>query len=514
MGSGNDGPQGPDLAAGIASAELKDGAMIEGHVGEAAVLVARIDGTAYAIGAKCTHYGGPLVQGLLSGSTVRCPWHHACFDLRTGEALLAPALNDTASYTVEEREGRLCVGGSRQATTLADAAKARGRQPSVTPESVVIVGAGAAGCAAAEGLRREGYERKVVLLDAEEVAPYDRPNLSKDYLAGNAPEEWIPLHPSSFYEENDILRVRRNAVGVNVRDGTVALDNGTDVPYGALILAPGAEPVQLDLSESRGARVHYLRSLADSRAIIASAKSAERAVVIGASFIGLEVAASLRTRGLEVHVVAPESVPLEKQLGTELGAFVLRLHEEHGVVFHPGRTARHADGNDVTLDDGTRIAADMVVVGVGVRPRVALAQSAGLAVDNGILVDAQLATEVAGVFAAGDVARFPDPRNGERIRIEHWVVAQRMGRVAAANVLGAARPFTAAPFFWSQHYDLSIRYVGQAKRWDGVEVAGDPAERDCAVRYLRNGNAVALATIGRDAESLSAEVAWEEEVRG
>jgi NADPH-dependent 2,4-dienoyl-CoA reductase/sulfur reductase-like enzyme len=379
---------------------------------------------------------------------------------------------------------------------------------------VVILGGGAAGAVAAETLRREGYAGAITIVDAGPSAPYDRPNLSKDYLAGSAPEEWIPLHPDSWYAEQRIeLVLGRRATAIDVPGRQLALDDGTTRPYGALLIATGADPVTLTY-ENAGQRVHYLRSLADSRALIAAAERARRAVVLGASFIGLEVAASLRARGVEVTVVGPEARPLERVLGPELGDHVRALHEQHGVAFRLGQTATAIGEGDVTLQSGERLPADLVVAGVGVRPNTQLAEEAGLATERGILVDEYLRTSAPGIYAAGDVARWPDPHSGERIRVEHWVVAQRQGQTAARNILGRAERFEAVPFFWSQHYDVAIAYVGHAAGWDRAELTGDIAGNDCEVAYRSQDHVLAVATIFRDQASLRAEVAMEARVHG
>jgi NADPH-dependent 2,4-dienoyl-CoA reductase/sulfur reductase-like enzyme/nitrite reductase/ring-hydroxylating ferredoxin subunit len=498
---------GPDLALGISTDELRDGAMLVGHVGGEAVLLARRGDRFFAIGATCSHYSGPLAEGVLVDDTVRCPWHHACFSLSTGEALRAPALGPVACWSVELRDGKVFVGDKR---TQPAPSSRRHAAPGSAPARIVVVGGGAAGFAAAEMLRREHFEGSITMVSNDAAPPVDRPNLSKDYLAGSAPEEWVPLRPDSFYAEEGIeLRLNANVTAIDPGSRQVVVDGGSKLPYDRLLMATGAEPIRLSLPGMELPHVHTLRSLADSRAIIERAKAARRAVVLGASFIGLEVAASLRTRGIEVHVVAPEKRPMERVLGPQMGDFVRALHEEHGVIFHLEDTPVRIDARRVTLKSGGAIDADLVVAGVGVRPRTALAEQAGLAIDRGVVVDAYLETSVPGFFAAGDIARWPDPHSGESIRVEHWVVAERQGQIAALNMLGLREKFDAVPFFWSQHYDVPINYVGHAQAWDELTIDGDIAARDCAVRYKRNGRTLAVATIYRDIESLKAEVAME-----
>jgi apoptosis-inducing factor 3 len=494
--------RGPDLAKGVSSHEVREEAPLVGHFQGELVLLVRRGEEVLAIGASCSHYGAPLDEGLLVGDTVRCPWHHACFSLRSGEALRAPALSPVSCFKVERRGDMVCVVG-KQGEPLVPS-------PIAPPSSVVIIGTGAAGSAAAEMLRREGYTGTVTLIGADPALPYDRPNLSKDYLAGNAPEEWIPLRAGDFYEEKRIdLITGTRVASIDTKARTVALEGGKTVPFGALLLATGAKPRRLPIPGADLGHVFTLRSLADSRAVIEKAKSVKQAVVIGAGFIGLEVAASLRTRGLAVHLVAPEARPLERILGAELGEMVQGVHASHGVIFHLGQTPAAIDDGHVTLTDRTVVAADLVVIGAGVAPETDLAARAGLEIDRGVKVNDHLETSVPGIFAAGDIARWPDPHTGERIRVEHWAVAQAQGQSAARNMLGAGQPFDTVPFFWSAHFDVTIAYVGHAESWDDIRVDGDPKVHDCRVEYWKRGKRLAVATVGRDRESLEAEAEME-----
>jgi len=498
-------PSGPDLTKGVALGDFKDDKLL-GHVGDEEVLLVRSGGEIFAVGAHCSHYHGPLAEGLVTGVSVRCPWHHACFDLRSGEAERAPALSPIDCWTVEARGGRIFVTQKRdQPKPRAMAAKAD------TPNKIVIVGGGAAGFAAAEMLRRRGFGGSIVMVSNDAAPPVDRPNLSKDYLAGSAPEDWLPLRPDDFYGQSKIdLRLNTEVTAIDAKQHQIRCANGTSLAYDRLLLATGAEPVRLPVPAADLPHVHTLRSLADCRAIIADAKSAKRVLVIGASFIGLEAAAALRSRGLEVHVVAPEARPMERVLGPQLGDFIRALHEEHGVVFHLGETVTAFDGRRATLKGGGTLETDIVVVGVGVRPRLALAEHAGLTMDRGVVVDAYLRSSAPDVYAAGDIARWPDPHSGAAIRVEHWVVAERQGQTAARNMLGAQEPFDAVPFFWSQHYDVPINYVGHAEQWDEIAIDGSVAAKDCVVRYKSKGRVLAVASIYRDLDSLKAELAMEQ----
>jgi apoptosis-inducing factor 3 len=492
----------PNLKNGFAIADLRDGAMAAGKVDDEEVLLVRRGDEIFAVGAQCTHYHGPLADGLIVDDTVRCPWHHACFSLRTGEALRAPALDPISRWRVVRIGDKVFVREK-----LPDARQPK--RPRNRPSSVVIIGGGAAGLAAADMLRREGYDGPLTMISEDDSPPCDRPNLSKDFLAGTAQEDWIPLRPPDYYTERRIDLVLGSRVELlDVQAKTVQLKNGKKYEYGACLLATGAEPIRLSI-EGTTDSVHYLRTFDDSRAIIAKAVSAQHAVVVGASFIGLEVAASMRTRGIGVDVVAPEQQPLEKVLGPEMGRFVRKVHEDHRVRFHLGETVSRIDGRRVMTSGGTVIDADVVVIGAGVRPVLDLAERAGLTIDRGVAVNEYLETSSPGVFGAGDIARWPDPHSGDRIRVEHWVVAERQGQVAAKNILGDREKFDAVPFFWSQHYDVVINYVGHAERWDSIDIDGNLDARDCALSYKQGGRTLAVATVSRDLQSLQAEAAIE-----
>lgn len=508
MNTTQDTKPGPDLSLGVAVSDIPASGLLKGRVGDDGVLLARVDGAYFAVGSSCTHYGGPLAEGVLDGDTVRCPWHHACFSLRTGEAIRAPAFDPLVSWNVEQRDDKIFVTGKAKAAAARKPIS--GKVPSQAPSRIVIVGGGAAGFAAAERLRRDGYQGSLVMLSDDADPPVDRPNLSKDYLAGAAQEEWVPLRAQGWYRDNAIeLRLNTKASKIDPRAREVELADGTRIPYERLLLATGAEPIRLDVPGGNLPHVHVLRTLKDCRAIIAAAERARRVVVIGASFIGLETAAALRTRNLDVHVVAPEKRPLEKVFGAELGDFVRSLHEEKGVVFHLENTATAIERNKVSLKNGQTIDADLVVMGVGVRPRTQLAELAGLKLDRGVLVNEYLETSAAGIFAVGDIARWPDRHSGERLRVEHWVVAERQGQAAARAMLGSRDRYDGVPFFWSQHYDVPINYVGHASDWDTLDIEGDVHARDCVVRYRKAGKLRAVASIYRDTDSLLAEIAME-----
>lgn len=502
MGQENENVSGPDLTLGIAEDSLNDGDILLGHVGDKTVLLSKIDGEFYAIGGKCSHYGAPLIEGIVTGDIIHCPWHHSSFSLKTGEAHRTPALTPVSCWNVERKEGKILVTGKKTASTknLSD----------TDHKTFLIVGGGAAGIAATVQLRREGFQGHIHLLSEDESAPYDRPNLSKDYLAGNAQESWIPLFNPDFFQRKNIqLELGVKVMKLDGHRKHVFLADGRTLKFDACLLATGGQPAKPHIPGVEKGHVFTLRSLKDCRSIIDRTSWAQKVAIIGAGFIGMEVAASLRERNMEVHVIAPEGLPMLRTFGVHIGSFLKRLHEEHGVIFHLGHDVREIRDRSVLLDDLTTVPCDFVVLGTGIIPNTLLAEQAGIKTNHGILVNEYLETSIPGVFAAGDVARWPDPRAQEHIRVEHWEHAERQGQIAAMNMLGLNVKYDEVPFFWSQQYDVILSYVGHAEAFDRMECYGDLHSKDFAVSFYEDERIAAVATVGRDKESLLVEDALE-----
>ena len=494
---------GPDLKSGAEFSNLAENVPFLGHYAGEPVVLVRQGEEVSALAATCSHYGGPLAEGIVVADTIRCPWHHARFNLRTGEAEGAPALNPVSCFNVERQGDLVKITGKKDVDFRVPCPK--------NPSSVVIVGAGAAGAACTDMLRTKGYAGPITLVAEEQPSPVDRPNLSKDFLAGSAPEEWIPLRTPEHYQSISVQVVHGNpAVGIRPPEHQVDLKDGRKLSYDALLLATGAEPRSLSIKGSDLPHVHRLRTLEDSKAIIAKAQQARKCAVIGSSFIGLEVAASLRNRGLDITVISKDAVPLGNILGEELGRFVQELHEQHGVRFVLNATPKAFLEDRVEIEPEGSIEAGLVVLGVGVSPRTSLALEAGIHVEDGVVVDDMLQTSASGVYAAGDIARYPEAVSGDQARIEHWVVAERQGQAVARSMLGIGGAFRQTPFFWSQHYDVTISYVGHAAHWDSCQIQGSLAKRDACAAYRRKNKIVAVATVGRDRLSLQVEAAMEE----
>lgn len=487
--------------------DLADGDMKQVEAGETAVLLARIDGTYYATAAHCTHYGAPLADGALSGDRVVCPWHHACFNLRTGAQEEPPGRDALPRFDVG-------IDGTDVVVDLPEEPADRRIAPMVSRDEtntdvLVVLGGGAAGAYAAEATRTAGFTGRVVMISDTDFPPVDRPNLSKQYLSGEAPEEWIPLRGDDFYDEHDIEAITgRTVETVDARAKRLTFADGETMAYTTLILCTGGAPRDLDVPGADLGGIHTLRTLADSRAIRARAEGAKGAVVVGASFIGLEAAWSLREHEVDVTVVAPDDVPLGRVFGPDLGRRVQQIHEEHGVTFRLGTQVDHFEGDGevatVHLSDATTVETDLVVVGIGVTPATSFLQGIDLADDGGVPVDETLLA-AEGLYAAGDVARFPYWKTGADVRIEHWRLACQHGRLAGTNAAGTARPYRSIPFFWTAHFGTSIRYVGHAEGWDEILYDGDPAGGPVIAFYVKDGGVHAAAGIDRDRDMAAIE---------
>ncbi len=487
------------------TSDLRDGQMKEVSIGETRILLARVKDRFHAVSATCPHYGAPLAEGVLCGTRLVCPWHHAAFNVVNGDLEEPPALDGLTRYDVH-------VEGDQVLVNLTEETQDQRTAPKIEHDDTrqfVIIGAGAAGYAAAQTLREEGFRGNVVMITRENRAPYDRPNLSKDYLQGHAEPEWMPLRSDEFFNDHDIkLLLNREVARVDSHTRMITFENGDTMEYDALLVATGGAPVRLNIPGSDVKNVCLLRSFSDADSIIETANRARRAVVIGASFIGMEAAYSLCERGLEVTVVAPSHEPFEAALGAEVGAVFRREHEKHGVKFKLGSIVYRFEGSHnveaVCLDNGERIETDMVLVGVGVRPVTHFLEGVELDEHGGVIVDSHLRA-ADGIYAAGDIASFVDPRTGKRTRIEHWRTAQQQGRTAARNMAGRAVTFDAIPFFWTRQFDIGLLYVGHATSWDRIVYRGDLSAHDFLAFYIKDGRVQAVAGMNRDREMAAAE---------
>jgi NADPH-dependent 2,4-dienoyl-CoA reductase/sulfur reductase-like enzyme/nitrite reductase/ring-hydroxylating ferredoxin subunit len=487
--------------------DFADGEMKQVSAAGKEILLARVSGTFHAVGATCTHYGAPLVDGVLNGTRLVCPWHHACFDITNGDLQEPPALDALPAYEVRIENEQVVV------RVPADASDRRtppmAKRDTKDERLFVIAGGGAAGYAAAQTLREDGFTGRLVLITREDHLPYDRPNLSKDYLQGKAEPEWLPLRSDDFFAEHDIEVLSGKEIKqIEAAGRTIKFANGETLRCDALLIATGGEPRKLPFQTETQENVFVLRSYADAGALIAAAEKGKRAVVIGASFIGMEVASSLATRGCDVTVVAPGDVPFQKILGAEIGKLFQNVHEGKGVKFKLGDSVAGFTGTDkvtaVTFESGERIDADLVVVGVGVKPVTAFLKGVTLHTDGGVVVDEYMRAGD-GIFAAGDIAHFPSSQTGEGQRIEHWRTALQQGRIAAHNMCGKDISYQGVPFFWTNQFDVGMVYVGHATKWDEIIYQGNVSARDFLAFYIAGDRVLAVAGMNRDQEMATIE---------
>ena len=487
--------------------ELKDGEMKQATIDGTDVLVARVNGKFHALAAHCTHYGAPLADGVLNGERIVCPWHHACFNVTTGDREEPPALDALPCFDVK-------VDGENVVVSFPDPVTDR-RTPTMVKRDpsnkrvFAIIGGGAAGYSAAQTLREDGFGGRVVMITREDKLPYDRPNLSKEYLQGKAESEWMPLRPDEFYAEHDIEVLRhKEVVNVDSANKIIGFKDGDTLQYDSLLIATGGVPRRVDTPGSDLKNVFLLRSFNDADAIIAKAKEATNAVVIGASFIGMETAASLVERKVSVTVVAPDDVPFKKTLGPEIGKLLQQVHQDKGVKFKLGSRAARFEGNDavraVVLNSGEYIEADLVIIGVGVKPATDFLQGIPLHKDRGVIVDKHFRV-ADGLYASGDIAWFPSAQTGELQRIEHWRTALQQGRIAAHNMSGKTVEYDGVPFFWTNQFDAALVYVGRASGWDEIIYHGGVSARDFLAFYLKDNRVQAVAGMTRDRDMAALE---------
>jgi NADPH-dependent 2,4-dienoyl-CoA reductase/sulfur reductase-like enzyme/nitrite reductase/ring-hydroxylating ferredoxin subunit len=486
-----------DWIKALAEEELKEGVPAVVEVEEGKVLLIRSEGRIYACGNECSHYHAPLSDGLVAGHVVTCPWHNARFDIRDGRLIAPPGLNNIASYETKVEKGQVWIRQTGAGTiSMPEGEDAR---------TMLIVGAGAAGNSAAETLRREGFAGRIVMVTGEAYGPYDRTMLSKDLLSGEAPAKWLPLRGQKFYDRQNIeLMTEKQVTGVDPDAMSVTFADGTTMSADRILLATGGKPRHLPVPGADKAGCHYLRSRKDAEAILAGLEGAGTAVIVGASFIGLEVACSLRARKVEVHVVAPEQIPLASVFGEQIGGRIRKTHEENGVIFHLGQTVRELAGgqrvSEAVLADGSRLKTDLVIVGVGIEPAVEFLEGSGLVKEGAVPVNARLETSAQGIFAAGDIAAVPDGRSGAPRRIEHWVEAGRQGMHAARCMLGSEDPYREVPFFWSKQYGSSLRYIGHAPGFDRVVFRGSVTDKFFLAGFYVGGKLAAAASVGKARE--------------
>lgn len=479
--------------------DLQDGDMKEVKVGETTVLLSLIKGEFHAVGGICTHYGGNLAEGSCKGDRVYCPWHMSAFNMVTGDLEEPPGLDAVPRFEVRIDGDNVIVRVPEGAGDRREHAMAK-QNAAADPRTFVILGTGAAGLAAAETLRQDGFQGRVVMITQEKRLPYDRPELSKGYLQGANPEEVLWLRPEEFFAAHDLeIMLEKKVSKVEPATKSLTFADGAGMKYDALLLASGGAARTLEVPGADLANVFTLRNTEDAAAIIAAAKEGARAVTVGASFIGMETAGSLAGRGLKVTVTAPGQIPFQRTLGPEIGRMWQRLLEENGVSFRLGVRVVGLEGQGrvqaVVLDNGEKLPADLVIAGVGVRPATEMLRGVPLNPDGSVTVDEYL--QVAeGLYAAGDIARFPDWRTGELIRIEHWRLAMQHGRVAAHNMAGKKTAFRDVPFFWSERLDIHFQYVGHAAEWDEIIYQGDPAGRDFLAFYVKNRKVLAVAGCG------------------
>jgi NADPH-dependent 2,4-dienoyl-CoA reductase/sulfur reductase-like enzyme/nitrite reductase/ring-hydroxylating ferredoxin subunit len=470
---------------------LLEGTITKAMLGETGIVVIRTGDTVQAFGANCPHAGAPLEEGAVCNGRLVCPWHKGTFRIADGGLVEPPPLHGLTRYKVRIEANQAVVSDA----PIAPPAPARRRHGRIA----AIVGSGAAATSAAATLRQEGFDGRVLLIGEEALQPYDRTSLSKFVVAGEMKVADVPplLEPADW-TAMDIERLDTAVTRLDARARRIWLADGSVIDYDVSLLATGGIAKRPEVPGADLENVFTLRNVQDAAAIFATAAPGTDVVIIGSSFIGLEVASGLRARGVNVTVVAPERIPLARQFGNEIGAALRRLHEAKGVTFRLGANVIALEGDErvraVVLKGGDRLPAGCVLLGVGVVPATGFVEGVEICQDGGIVVDASMRA-AAGLFVAGDCARFP--WRGERVRIEHWRVAQQHGRVAALGMLGQSARYAGVPYFWTYHYGANFEYLGHAERWDELHIDGDPDRQDFFGWQVAGGEVAGVIACGR-----------------
>ncbi|SAL82202.1 FAD-dependent pyridine nucleotide-disulfide oxidoreductase [Caballeronia arvi] len=464
---------------------------------ETPILLVRDGDAVRAFTAECPHAGGPLDEGAICNGRIVCPWHKGTFDVRDGSLVEPPPLKALTRYDATVKDGDVYV-------SLPPAGSGAVKETQHSNErTMLIVGAGAAGAAACSALREAGFDGRIVLAGDDAREPYDRTSLSKFTLAGDMPPDDVPpLLDQDFFAKHGIERIESKAIRLDAADKHVELANGQKIDYEAALVCTGGMPKPLDIPGSNLEHVHLLRTREDARAILQSLEGRKRAVIVGASFIGLEAASCLRKRDIDVTVVAPGKVPFAKQFGERIGEMFRKLHEQNGVTFHMNARVSAFRGSnevrEVILDSGEKLAADVVLAGTGVGPATSFLSGVTLEDDGGVRVDDTMLAAPA-LYAAGDIARFPLPRSDQNVRIEHWRVAQQHARVAAYNMAGSPRKYVGVPYFWTYHYEKTFDYLGHVNEPDSIEIDGDPDAQHFIAYLMKDGRVGAVVACEHDA---------------
>ncbi|MBB4077705.1 NADPH-dependent 2,4-dienoyl-CoA reductase/sulfur reductase-like enzyme/nitrite reductase/ring-hydroxylating ferredoxin subunit [Lewinella aquimaris] len=486
--------------------QLPDGHMHQVKVGEYDVLLANVAGEVYAVENKCSHYGAPLTGGALCQHRVRCPWHHACFDVRTGAQIEAPGMDGLARFAVRVTGDDISVSNEPVEEPRPEKVPERTLPEIDTVEQVdyLVVGGGAAGAYAVEAIRGEDAEGSILFIAKEGLPPYDRTMVSKPYLEKDMPVEKLPLRSAEFYRKLNVNFLAGTQVqGLDLKAKSVTLPNGHTLSYDRVLLATGATPLKLKVPGSDLDGVYTLRKAEDAHLAREATGEGSKVVIIGGSFIGLEAAMSLGKRGGDITVVTREKILFEPSFGEKVGRFIRQLHEEAGVTFRMSGEVKEIRGEgkvrEVELESGEILPADLVVVGIGVKPTTDYVSGIAFQNDGSLKVDGHLAIHGKNAWAAGDIATYPD-REGF-VRIEHWKVAAQQGRVAGRNMAGNSQPYYMVPFFWSNQQGTNFRYVGHATNFDRIVFDGEPGDGPFLAFYIKDRHVQACLGVKRDAET-------------